>query len=127
MRGLIIIVFIFLFLGILILNNNHIECYGENSYIPIDVNKSDNEATIFINKIKLKDDLIKMEQIINCIDCKIERSVCNLDYEKLFGKLESDLSFYEMVCILMESYVDNFLNTYLYNSLNISRLYNIIF
>ena len=120
MRGIIIIVFIFIFILIIILNDNQkYECYN-NQYKTINSKslKNISTPTIHLDINQVKKDIIIMDKMIQCIECKKNRTICDIDHIELFGVLDEEISLYEMIKILYESYIDNFLDIYVTKRFN---------
>lgn len=120
MRGRIIIIFIFIFILIIILNDNQkYECYN-NQYKTINPKllKKTSIPTIHLNINQLEKDIIIMDKMIQCIECKKNHTICDIDHIEIFGISDEEISLYEMIKVLYESYIDNFLDIYVTKRFN---------
>jgi len=125
MRGVVIIIFIFIFLFLIIISNRStFECY-EGDYMAIAPSFTPLEPSIYFNIDELKKNINIMNQILESIDCKKKSKICQFDYIKLFGKTEEEISVYEMIKVLMEVYVDGFVNIYIRNRFNFTKYISI--
>lgn len=122
----ILIYLIFLILYIKFFKLKNYELY-ENNLISINPNSlnTNEDISIKINLQKLKDDINKMIQMIEAIHCKRDRKICNVDFETLFGRIEEELKLHDMVCILLETYVNEFIDIYITKRFNLKKYLNI--
>lgn len=122
----ILVYLIFLILYIKFFKTKNIELY-ENNLSTINPNSlnANGDISIRINLSNLKNEIKKMMQMIEAIHCKRDRKICNLDFEMLFGRIEEELKLYDMVKVLLETYVNEFIDIYITKRFNFKKYLNI--
>lgn len=127
MRGLIIVIFIFIFILIILINDKKYECY-EDQYNTINNSLLQNTSNISINLNnidKLKKDINLMMNMIIYIENNKNNNICDTECKQIFGISDNNINYYEMVKILFESYIDNFLDIYIVKRFNLKHFLTI--
>lgn len=102
------------------------ELYENNLHTinPISLN-TNTDVSIKINLQNLKSKIKKMKEMIEAIHCKRDRKICDLDFKILFGSIEEELKLYDMIKILLETYVNEFIDIYITKRFNFKKYLNI--
>ena len=122
----ILIYLTFLILYIKFFKSKNMELYENNLHTinPITLN-ANTDVSIKINKQHLKNEIKKMKEMIEAIHCKRDRKICDLDFKILFGNIEEELKLYDMIKVLLETYVNEFIDIYITKRFNFKKYLNI--
>lgn len=93
---------------------------SNNLYLP-----NNQDISININSNKLKTDINLMKQMIECIDCVKDSTICELDCKDVFKIKDKEITFYKMSIILYETYINEFLDLYVTKRFNLKKYISI--